>query len=161
MCAACPIQWSQRMWTVSILVDALDPSDVAVDLSDDALSIQYTSHDRQFKESFQLFEAIDRAASGFQVTSRELQIVLRKVRKDAAARPTFWSRLTKTEKKLPNVKVNWSSWKEEDELVDEAESSEAGSGLAHLMRMSNGTTINGGGDPEVIAKMQEQLASSA
>lgn len=157
--AALPtIQWYQRLWTVSIVVDAIDPSEVTVELQGDIISIKFASGEKSFAQTIPLFSCINREMSGYQATNREIQITLRKIApENAPQRPAFWPRLTKdSKKKQSNIKVHWSSWKDEEDLVHEAESAEAKSGMAHLLRMSNGTSINGGGDPDVIAKMQQE-----
>ena len=160
------ISWAQRPHCVFLVVEAqvAKKEDVSVEFSSTSVGIRYTaptcgtagpSSLAVHEEKLELFDAINPAECGWHlVPGRFVQVYLKR-----ASKGSYWPRLTKGDKKLRNVSVNWSLWRDEDEVAEEDEDKAARefSQQCNPYTMGNGLTIGGGGDPREVAKLQAEL----
>eukprot|EP00758_Cryptobia_borreli_P003020 Tbor_TRINITY_DN3460_c0_g1::TRINITY_DN3460_c0_g1_i1::g.3795::m.3795/K15730/PTGES3; cytosolic prostaglandin-E synthase len=168
------LSWAQRLHTVLIVVDVIKPTNVKIEFLDsegksasdaaERLRISYSTisteevAERQFSEEILLFQSVTVPKSNVHVTERCIYIRLAKV--DAGS---FWTRIYQNKeehkRKAKHVTVNWSLWKDEDELIEEKEEEEFSNvPIINAFKMSNGVSMHGGGDPNVIANMLRNAA---
>lgn len=152
------------MHEVYLTATVLEPRDVVVEIGAASVMISCSSSSapdgpKTFQLSVMLFAPIDADLSQFIVLTRGIRVKLKKVVPPGATRPEFWPRLTSEKVKLAHLTVDWDTWKDEDDLIEEDDDASQGSAFSELMgfRMSNGTTISGAGDPNAIADMQRRL----
>eukprot|EP00388_Colpodella_angusta_P032377 GDKK01026368.1.p1 GENE.GDKK01026368.1~~GDKK01026368.1.p1 ORF type:complete len:143 (-),score=21.98 GDKK01026368.1:57-485(-) len=109
----------------------------------------------QFQEIFELYASIDPTTVFVHSSGRNVYIRISKRGSTAAA--AFWPRLLQDaadQKRRKNISVDWTLWKDEEDIAEEAEEEEfAAIGPLKAFTMSNGVNVNGGGDPDVVAKM--------
>lgn len=159
-----PIVWTQRIHDVYITANVLEPINVEVDIGASAVQIRCQSsatgeEAKRYQFSIAPFADIDARASEHIILPRGIRLKLRKAVNANGERPAFWTRLTQQKVKLAHVTVDWDTWKDEDELIEAEDDATQGAAFSEMMgfRMANGTTISGGGDPNLIAELQRKL----
>lgn len=157
-----PLQWTQHVRDVYITATVFEPTEVSIVSTSNSLEMSCTSEGKQYSVSLQLYGGVQDDSVKHIVSSRSIRLRLAKVR-EGSARPPFWPRLTKDKVKLAHVTVDWNTWKDEDDLLDEEDDAAQSQAFSEAMgfRMSNGTTLSGGGDPAVIAEMQRAHLAAA
>jgi hypothetical protein len=160
-----PVVWTQRIHDVYITANVLEPSGVSVEFTPTEVHIQchqsIGDEQKTFQLSLTLFLPIDVSRCEYIVLARGIRLKLKKAT-SSDVRPAFWPRLTERKVKLAHVTVAWDTWKDEDELIEADDEATQGAAFSEMMgfRMSNGTTISGGGDPNLIAELQRKLLAT-
>lgn len=160
---AIKLTWAQRMKTVLITCNVFGASNISAvvdpqNLSRLTVSMTGTSVDydtpTHFHEVFELYASIDPNAVLVHSSGRNVYI---RVSKRGTGTAAFWPRLlhdAADQKRRKNISVDWTLWKDEDDIAEEAEEEEfAAIGPLKAFTMSNGVNVNGGGDPDVVAKL--------
>jgi cytosolic prostaglandin-E synthase len=163
-----PVVWTQRIHDVYLTATVVEPQNVVVAIEPTCITISCSSTSTnastaadittQFHVSLTLFSPIDPALSEYITLTRGIRLKLRKLT-SGGSRPPFWPRLSKDKTKLAHLTVDWDTWKDEDDLIEEDDDATQGAAFSEHMgfRMSNGTTISGGGDPNAIAEVQRKF----
>ena len=174
------LTWAQRMRTLLLTCAVVDATDVEAVVSDFAtnserpstvvIRMRGPSPDGamapegggplmvQYEETLTFYDAIDPSKVFVHAAGRNVYIRLTKHKGDGGGSGGFfWPRLLKDgadQKRRRNITVDWGLWKDEDDIAEEAEEEEFASiGAFRAFTMSNGVNVNGGGDPNIVAKM--------
>lgn len=159
-----PIKWTQHIYDVYVTAPVVEPIAPVVNIGSSTLSVSYeTSDGKKFTIALDTYGDVVVEKSEFIILTRSIKVRLRKAVPAGKRKPDFWPRMTKDKVKLAHLTVDWDTWKDEEDLVDEDEEGEQGKAFGEAMgfRMSNGTTISGGGDPAAIAALQKQYQVEA
>ncbi|CUG91254.1 Hypothetical protein, putative [Bodo saltans] len=160
-----PVVWTQRIHDVYLTANVLEPQSVFVEFHATEVLIRCQQHvgdeQKQYQLSLSLFAPIDVPRCEYIVLTRGIRLKLKKAA-PSSGRPAFWTRITEQKVKLAHVTVDWDTWKDEDELIEADDEATQGAAFSEMMgfRMANGTTISGGGDPNVIAELQRTLLAA-
>ena len=111
-------------------------------------------HDYELR--LELYSEIDAAESKVNVGDRR---VLLKVAKPASD-TEYWPRLLKSSAKVPNVKVDWSKWVDEDEEGGAADKFDMGD-LQNLSNFDMGGMGGGAGGTSALANMNMEDADDS
>ncbi|GET92110.1 hypothetical protein, conserved [Leishmania tarentolae] len=145
-----PISWAQRPEYVLITIPLQDTTGVNVEIKNEGRELHFACsapEQKQYAYTIQFYGAISSEESQHVVRPRQIELRLRKKftmsLEDANDDEVEWPRLTKEKVKCPNITIDWSKWKDEND--DECASDDLGDfGL-------------GGGD-EVDGKYSEMLS---
>jgi len=152
-----PLKWAQRRKYVYVTSPVTDPIEPKVMITDSTLLVEYRTGDgKSFQQQIELFGPVSPQLSGYIVHARLIVVRLHKAVKGD------WGRLTRDTLKRSSITADWELWKDEDELTalpdDDGNVDDLSSKFAlDFNRMSNGVSICGGGDPQVVAKLQQDL----
>lgn len=108
--------WAQRNNLVFFTISVEDCKDPVIKLEPSSLYFRGVSgggEKKDYELTVELYGEIDPATSTHTVLGREIEFVLKKT-KDG-----FWPRLTKSSSKHHWLKVNFSKWKDEDDVSEE------------------------------------------
>ena len=112
MTLVAPVAWAQRPDIVTIVVGLADASDVKISLADNTLDLSCVTGEKKYACKYDLYEAIEIEESSHKVSERQIELKLaKKVGSDE-----YWPRLTKNKLKSDNIKIDWSRWKDADEV---------------------------------------------
>ncbi len=101
------VLWAQRSDAVWLTVEVFDADDIKFELKEDSLSFSCTSGGKPYGFNLDLFKPVKVEESKY-LKHRLVDICLRKAEEED------WPRLTKENKKLPWIKVDWSKWEDSD-----------------------------------------------
>lgn len=176
---AIQMTWAQRVRTILLTCSVMDASDVnvfvnpnnprivnitlmapptmnAAPLIGAADAKDTTAALNAYEENLEMFEAINPSTVMIHITGRNVYIRLTKAN-NAGSSAAFWPRLLKDsaeQKRKRHISVDWGLWKDEEDIAEEAEEEEFASiGPLRAFTMSNGVNVNGGGDPDVVARL--------
>ncbi|KAG5468518.1 hypothetical protein CUR178_01350 [Leishmania enriettii] len=117
-----PISWAQRPEYVLITVLLQDTTDVKVDIKDEGRELHFACNapeGKQYACTIRFYGAISSEESHHVVRPRQIELKLRKKfassLEDADDDEVEWPRLTKVKAKHPNITIDWSKWKDEND----------------------------------------------
>lgn len=162
-----PLVWTQHVGEVYVTAAVVEPTNVVVTITDESITIECAAlplssaspSANTYRTELKLFEPIDAALSQtYIITTRGVRLRLKKRKAAGSERENFWPRLTRDKLKLAHLTIDWNTWKDEDELMDQADKVEQGQAFSEMMgfKMEGGITLNGKGDPSQIAELLER-----
>eukprot|EP00756_Hemistasia_phaeocysticola_P010362 Hpha_TRINITY_DN15011_c1_g5::TRINITY_DN15011_c1_g5_i1::g.126331::m.126331 len=170
-----PVVWAERPDVVLITIALQDVADPKINTTATTLDFTGTSGDKEYTLHLDLKGEITPEESSQAVRPRQIELKLKKKEEGP-----YWEGLTKG--KMANVKIDWSKWKDEDEVAggDDFGDFGMGGGLGGMgagmpgmgmpgmpgmgggipgMGDLGGMNLGGGGDPEEIARMMQQAGA--
>jgi len=105
------VLWAQRTdrLFVTVVIPDVKPEDLKIELTNSPGHIKVETKD--YKLDLPLYGDIDKDASTYKNTGRNISFVLMKLQKDQP----YWPRLYSGVQKLPYVSVDWNLYVDEDE----------------------------------------------
>ncbi|QPG73696.1 hypothetical protein FOA43_001009 [Brettanomyces nanus] len=117
------VLWAQRSSDkiaskniIFLTVRLLDPEDLKIDLSSNALKITAKSDDHDYKLDIEFFDEIDEKLSHYHVAGSHIAFILIKKKLEVK----YWPRLTKEKAKYHYIRTDFEKWVDEDEQAEEA-----------------------------------------
>ncbi|CBZ30158.1 conserved hypothetical protein [Leishmania mexicana MHOM/GT/2001/U1103] len=117
-----PISWAQRPEYVLITIPLQDTTSVCVEIKDEGKELRFACSSPEHKQyacTIHFYGAISSEESQHVVRPRQIELKLRKKfsksLEDANDDEVEWPRLTKEKVKYPNITIDWSKWKDEND----------------------------------------------
>lgn len=110
------VLWAQRKEEV-LLTFNVETKDPTIKIEKDSVYFKGVSvpEKKPHEVTIQLYDAVVPETSTFVNKGRQIEMVLRKEKRDAA----YWPSLTKDKKKPHYLKIDFNKWRDEDEDVEE------------------------------------------
>ncbi|AIN97504.1 hypothetical protein LPMP_200120 [Leishmania panamensis] len=116
-----PISWAQRPEYVLVTIPLQDTTGVTVEIKDEGRELLFACcapEGKQYACTIHFYGAISSEESQHVVRPRQIELKLRKKLTrslEDADDEVEWPRLTKEKVKYPNITIDWSKWKDEDD----------------------------------------------
>ncbi|KAG5493787.1 hypothetical protein JKF63_01619 [Porcisia hertigi] len=117
-----PITWAQRPEYILVTIPLQDTTSVKVEIKDEGRELHFSCsapEGKQYACTVRFYGVISCEESQHVVRPRQIELKLRKKftksLEDAEDDEVEWPRLTKEKVKCPNITIDWSKWKDENE----------------------------------------------
>lgn len=117
-----PISWAQRPEYVLLTVALQDTTDVKLEMKEEGKVLYFTCNapeDKHYEFTLHFYAPISPEESQHVVRPRQIELKLkkkfRKSLEEAEEDEVEWPRLTEEKTKHPNITIDWSRWKDQDD----------------------------------------------
>lgn len=154
-----PISWAQRAEYVLLTIALQDTTDVTIELKEEGKLLHFACtapEDKRYAYTLRFYAAITPEESQHVVRPRQIELKLKKKFRTSAEEAEEdeieWPRLTEDKAKHPNITIDWSKWKDEDEQ-------EAGGGADDLGDFGLGGAGGGMGGGDAMDGQYTEMLS--